>query len=199
MVPKSYNMNCADRLVTYLLQQSRLVSVITLTNSITTSPNFQDLHGAPCSPIESLWPLWQMGAVILDQCSLCLQSRSPLPLDLSFSDRASKEGAFMRANLHLHCCKLRPQNEASGETAYKGRAGRRAGDERERESSGRGRTSGQQIKKVNFFFKQEVGHQASRLGEPNSFSVIFLTCFVLFLLNSFYRRNSGMMETKANE
>lgn len=95
----------------------QILSVIKVTHSNTASPDVQGLHRASCCLVRSPWLLWQMGVVILDQCSLCLWSRSPLPLDLSLGDRACKEGAFMRANLHLHYCKLRPRNEASGETA----------------------------------------------------------------------------------
>lgn len=43
-----------------------------------------------------------------DQGCFVLVEGSPLPLDLSLSDRASKDGAFMQANLHLHCRKLGP-------------------------------------------------------------------------------------------
>lgn len=133
-----------------------ILFVINLTHSINTSPNLQDLCRAPC-------PQWQMGAVILDQCSLCLLSRSPLPLDLSLRVSlricpASKEGAFMRANLHLHCCKLRPRNEASGETAAHCLQGQSWSENEgwEGMNAGRGETWGQQIKRANFFFKQKV-------------------------------------------
>lgn len=130
-----------------------ILSAINLTHSITISPSLQDLHRAPNSLIESLWPLWQMGVVILDHCSLCLWRRSPLPLDLSLSDRASKEGAFMHANLHLHYCKLRPRNEASGEPAAHCLQGQSVSKDGMREGA-----------------QAEAGHLASRLRKLISFS-----------------------------
>lgn len=117
MKEQSYNMNREDRIAT------SLVSVIKRTHSI-ISPHLpiSRMSIEPPALSESLWPGWQMGGMILDQCSLCMWSRSPLPLDLSVRVSlrkypASEEGACMRANLHLHCCKLRTRNEALGETA----------------------------------------------------------------------------------
>lgn len=79
------------------------------TRSTTTSSNLQDPRKAPNSIIESLRP-----GVAGARCDggsglLCAGGAgSPLPLDLSLSDRASRDGAFIRANLHLHCRKLGP-------------------------------------------------------------------------------------------
>lgn len=83
------------------------------------APNLQALRTPIMPPALSSKPCGLGGRCKL-RCrisALCVCGARALCPWTFHSDRACKEGAFMHSNLHLHCCKLRPWNEALGETA----------------------------------------------------------------------------------